>query len=217
NQLAAERHPLLGDAGCGCDRGSVLNTRRRQQGLARPQRQQLLLSRSQLAFLGRVAVEGLETELLQSLRIVLQLRRTRGSPPMGLVPAPGRPLKVQSRIGQRLPGRFLHLLAQLQTYTGVLQRLLDSRNRVTAAVVVVHLQLTALLGQSIPDRALSREFLRLGLCQFLETRQGLGVDSDRKLLLVRLKFLASQLTKPVRIQQRLRIVLVQPRNRRQLV
>ena len=79
------------------------------------------------------------------------------------------------------------------------------------------LELAQLLGQAVPDAPLGAEFLGLRLGQVLEPGQRFLVDGDGQLLLVRLEFLAGELPEPVRVEQRLGVVLVQPGDRCQLV
>ena len=217
DQLAAERHLLLGHARGRRDGAAVLDARRRQQGLARPERDQFLLGRGELAFPGRVAVERLEAQLLERLRVVFQLGRAGGRVLVGLLPAGRGPLEFQAGVGEGLPGRFLHLLAELEPHPGVLQGLLDRGDRVAALVVVVRLELPQLLGQAVPDAALGAEFLGLRLGQVLEPGERFLVHGDGQLLPVGLEFLAGQLPQPVRVEQGLGILLVQPGDRGQLV
>jgi len=125
DQLAAERHLLLRHSGGRGDRGPVFNARRRQKGLARLEREELLLGRGELALPRGVPVERLEAQLLERLRIILQLRRACGGMGVGLLPARSRPLKFQPGLGQGLAGRVLHLLAEPEPHPGVLKRLLD--------------------------------------------------------------------------------------------
>ncbi|MCY1233187.1 hypothetical protein D9M72_457190 [compost metagenome] len=217
DQFAAERHLLLRHAGCRRDCGPVFNARRREQGLARLQRDEFLLGRRKLTFLRGVAVECLEAQLFERLGVTLQFRRAVGCVDVRLFPALGRPLELQPGIGQRLPRGFLHLLAELESHPGILQRLLDRRDRVAALVVVVRLELAKVLGQAVPDRALRGQVLGLGLGEVLVTDQGLFVDRHRELLLVGIEFFTGEFPQAVRVQQGLRVVPVEARHRGQLV
>ena len=104
HQFAREGHPVLRHAGGRGNRGPVFNARRRQQGFARLQGHQFLLSRGEFPLAGRVGVERLEPKLLQGLRIVLQLGGAGRRLLVRLIPAFGRPLELQPGVGQRLRG-----------------------------------------------------------------------------------------------------------------